>query len=162
MEQEVRKKAKIELTRYDPRKDKEEFIKIAKDFSERQHSIYKEKELVKEIDQRMMDLKLRNSIVLAKEDDKVIGAGYFSIYKDMWGDMRCIVHPVMTYKQDAFKKGIEEAIMRELFKYIKNTMNINKIGLFCKDSDSSYRSVLMKLGLEKSPTTLYELELKDY
>ena len=113
----------------------------------------------KEIEHRVLDLKLRNSIILAKEEGKIIGAGMFSPYNDDFGNPHCIVHQVLTYKEDAYKKGIEETVMRELFKYIKNTMNISQIEIVCDPKDSRFQSVLMKLGIKRSKLLLFEHNL---
>ncbi|MBD3350365.1 MAG: GNAT family N-acetyltransferase [Candidatus Lokiarchaeota archaeon] len=150
----------MKTKRYNPRKDKAGLIDLAVAYSERSVTPFNKEDFIEEIDSRVKDLKLRNSIVLAKDDDdKIIGCGMFSLFKDYFGNTQCKVHHVMTYKEDAFKEGIEEAILLELFKYLKNTMNINKIGLFCKDSNSQYRSLLMKLGIKKSDNIYYEHEL---
>ena len=95
-------------------------------------------------------------------EEKIIGAGTFSMYSDFFGNPNVIINQIMTYKEDSFKKGIEEAIMRELFKYLKKTLNIKKAGFFLREKDNQYaqvRSVLMKLGFLKSNFTLYELDI---
>jgi hypothetical protein len=95
-------------------------------------------------------------------EEKIIGAGTFSMYSDFFGNPNAIINQIMTYKEDSFKKGIEEAIMRELFKYLKKTLNIKKTGFFLREKDNQYaqvRSVLMKLGFLKSNFTLYELDI---
>ena len=149
----------MEIVRYDPRKDKEELMNLAIAFSDRSYTPFEEATFKKEIEQRVLDLKLRNSIILAKEDGKIIGAGMFSPYNDDFGNPHCIVHQVLTFKDDAYKRGIEEAIMRELFKYIKNTMNISKIEILCDPKDSRFQSILMKLGIKRSKLYLYEHNL---
>ena len=149
----------MEIIRYDPRKDKEELMKLAIAFSDRSYVPFDEAVFKKEIEQRVLNLKLRNSIILAKEEGKIIGAGFFSPYNDDFGNPHCIVHQVLTYKEDAYKKGIEEKIMRELFKYIKNTMNISQIEIVCDPKDSRFQSVLMKLGIKRSKLLLYEHRL---
>jgi len=65
----------------------------------------------------------------------------------------------MTKKEDSYKRSIEERIIRELMKYVKNTLKINKIYIYCRDSDSALRSLLLKLGIKKSKEVLYETEL---
>jgi len=149
----------MEIVRYDPRKDKEELMKLAIAFSDRSYLPFEESQFKKEIEQRVLDLKLRNSIILAKEDGKIIGAGTFSPYNDDFGNPHCIVHQVLTFKEDAYKKGIEETVMRELFKYIKNTMNISQIEIVCDPKDSRFQSILMKLGIKRSKLYLYEHNL---
>ena len=149
----------MEIVRYDPRKDKEELMKLATAFSDRSYVLFEEATFKKEIEHRVLDLKLRNSIILAKEEDKIIGAGMFSPYNDDFGNPHCIVHQVLTYKEDAYKKGIEETVMRELFKYIKNTMNVSQIEIVCDPKDSRFQSVLMKLGIKRSKLLLFEHSL---
>ncbi len=151
----------MNISRYDPRKDIEGLKELARAFADRSYSQFDEKKFEAEISARVLDLKLRNSIVLARNDeDKIIGAGIFSLFKDNFGNPHCIIHQVMTYKEDSFKLGIEEIIIKEMFKYLKNTMNITNIGLHCMDKDSQYRSVLMKLGINKSKYIFYDYELK--
>ena len=149
----------MEIVRYDPRNDKEELMNLAISFSDRSYIPFDEATFKKEIEQRVLDLKLRNSIILAKENGKIIGAGTFSPYNDDFGNPHCIVHQVLTFKEDAYKRGIEETIMRELFKYIKNTMNISKIEILCDPKDSRFQSILMKLGIQRSKLYLYEHNL---
>jgi len=149
----------MEIIRFDPRKDKEELVKLAIAFSDRSYTPFDESQFRKEIEQRVLDLKLRNSIILAKQNDKIIGAGTFSPYNDDFGNPHCIVHQVLTFKDDAYKRGIEEEIMKELFKYIKNTMNISRIQIVCDPSDSRFQSILMKLGIQRSKLLLYEHSL---
>ena len=150
----------MKIKRYDPRKDKDGLIELAEAYSEFSTTKFVKETFVKEIESRVKDLVLRNSIILAKEDDeKIIGAGFFTIYNDHFGNSQCKIHHVLTKKEDSFKKGIEEAIMKELFKYLKNTMKITNIGLYCMDKNSQYRSVLMKMGIKKSKHLYYEYEI---
>jgi L-amino acid N-acyltransferase YncA len=149
----------LEIARYDPRKDNKELEALVKDFEYRSLSPIDIEKFSKEIGKRVLDLKLRNSIVLAKENGKIIGAGFFTIWIDNLGNNQCIVHDVVVRKEDSFKKGIEEAILRELFKYIKNTLQIAKIGLYAKRNDSSFQSLLMKMQIKKSELDFYEHNL---
>ena len=148
----------IKLRRYDPRKDKEALESLVKDFDYRSIYPIKLEDFQKEVGQRVLDLKLRNSIVLAVEDpgDQLVGAGFFTIYRDYLGNFQCVVHDVVTRKENSFKKGIEEIILRELFKYIKNTLKIDKVGLFVKKNDTNYLSLLMKMQIKKSDLDFYE------
>jgi hypothetical protein len=146
----------ITVERYDPRKDKEELDALIKDFSYRSIYPIDPASVQKEIAKRVLDLKLRNSILLAKEEGKIVGSGCFTLWVDYLGNTQCIVHDVVVRKEDSFKKGIEEAILRELFKYIKNTMQITKIGLFAKKNDSSFQSLMMKMAIKKSDLDFYE------
>jgi len=147
----------MKIVRYNPNTDKWGLVDLATAYAERSDTPFEKDRFIQEIDERLKDLKLRNSIILAKDDDeKIIGAGMFSLFKDYFGNIQCKVHHVMTYKEDAFKKGIEEAILKEMFKYLKNTMGIKHIGLYCKENDAQYQSLLMKLGIKRSSYIYYE------
>jgi hypothetical protein len=65
----------------------------------------------------------------------------------------------MTYKEDSFKKGIEEKIIRELQLYIKRSLKIDKVYFISPDSDGAKRSLFLKLGVKKSPNFWYEHEI---
>ena len=142
--------ADIKIKRYNPRKDKEDLIDLVSDFEYRSLYPIDVKKFEKEIDDRVKDLKLRNSIVLAKEDGNLVGAGFFTIWSDYLGNDHCYVHNVVTRKEDSFKKGIEELLLKELFKYLKKTMKVEKVGLWAKKRDSNFQSVLMKMGIKKN------------
>ena len=142
--------ADIKIKRYNPRKDKEALIDLVCDFEYRSLYPIDVKKFEKEIDDRVKDLKLRNSIVLAKEDGNLVGAGFFTIWSDYLGNDHCYVHNVVTRKEDSFKKGIEELLLKELFKYLKKTMKVEKVGLWAKKRDSNFQSVLMKMGIKKN------------
>ncbi|MHA1776471.1 MAG: hypothetical protein DRO88_05980 [Promethearchaeia archaeon] len=151
--------AEIKIARYNPRKDKEQLEALLKAFEYRVGEVDLEK-FNKEIEERSRDLRLRNAMVVAKEDDKIVGAGFFSIWNDYLGRQHCVLHDVITRKEDAFKKGIEEMIFRELFSYLKKTMKIKKVSLYAKKhGDSNFLSILMKLGIKKSEWDHYEHEL---
>jgi hypothetical protein len=148
--------SEIKIKRYDPRKDKDALEALVKDFDYRSNYPIVIEQFAKEIGQRVLDLKLRNSIVLATEGETIIGAGFFTIWNDYLGNQQCIVHDVVTRKEDSFKKGIEELILKELFKYIKSTMKIDKVGLFVKKNDSNFQSLLLKMQIKKSNLEFYE------
>lgn len=149
----------IKIARYNPRKDKEELEALIKDFEYRVGEIDIEK-FSKEIEERSRDLRLRNAMVIAKEEEKIVGAGFFSLWYDFLGRQHCVLHDVVTRKEDAFKKGIEEMIIRELFNYLKKTMKIDKVSLYAKkQGDSNLISIFMKLGIKKSEWEHYELTL---
>jgi hypothetical protein len=148
--------AEIKIKRYDPRKDKEALEALVKDFEYRSIYPIDIEQFAKEIGARVLDLKLRNSVVLATEEDQLVGAGFFTIWKDNLGNTQCYVHDVVTRKENSFKKGIEETVLRELFKYIKNTMKIDKVGFFVKKNDSNFQSLLMKMQIKKSDLDFYE------
>ncbi|WP_457558037.1 N-acetyltransferase family protein [Candidatus Harpocratesius sp.] len=148
--------SEITITRYNPRKDKDELEQLLKDFEYRIGKVDFDK-FSKEIEERSKDLRLRNSMILAKEDGKIVGAGFFSIWNDYLGRQHCVLHDVIVRKEHSFKKGIEEKIMRELFNYLKKTMKIEKVSLYAKKKgDSNLLSVLMKLGIKKSEWDHYE------
>lgn len=150
----------IVIDRYDPRKDKEEILEIFEDFIENKSYFFSYKERFEsELNKRVLDLKYRNSIILARENGKIVGAGFVSTYIDILGNENCLIHQVMTRKEDSYKRSIEERIIRELMKYIKTTLKINKAYIKCRDSDSALRSLLLKLGIKKSKEVLYEIEL---
>jgi len=150
----------IVIDRYDPRKDKEEILEIFEDFIENKSYFFSYKERFEsELNKRVLDLKYRNSIILARENGKIVGAGFVSTYIDILGNKNCLIHQVMTKKEDSYKRSIEERIIRELMKYIKTTLKINKAYIKCRDSDSALRSLLLKLGIKKSKEVLYETEL---
>lgn len=143
----------IKLSRYNPRQDKADLEAIVADFQYRLDQLGEKVDLdkfSKEIDQRSKSLINRNSIVLAKDGDVLVGAGFFTIWTDFLGNQHCLIHDVVTRKENAFKNGIEEAVLRELFNYLKKTMKIDKIGLWARKRDSNFQSVLMKLKIKKN------------
>ena len=150
----------ISIERFDPRKDKEAVMEIFKDFIENKSYFPSTLEkFEKELDKRVLDLQYRNSMVIAKEDDKIVGYGTYTLFTDILGNQRALIHQVMTNKENSFKKGIEETIIRELMIYIKKTLNLDKVFLICPDNDSNKRSVFMKLGAKKSKHIWYEQEI---
>ena len=151
----------MEVERYDPRKDKEALIELFNDFIQnKSYFVSNWSDFEAELNKRLLDLQYRNSMVMIKEGDKMIGWGTYTIFRDYLGNDRVLVHQVLTRKEDSFKKGIEENILRELLTYIKKTIpNIKKIHIISPDSDGSMRSLLMKLGAKKSQFIWYEKEL---
>ncbi len=150
----------MEITRYDPRKDKEALNELFNDFIE--HKSYFSSNWNKfeyELNKRLLNLQYRNSMIIAKEGDKLVGWGTYTIFRDYLGNDRVLIHQVLTKKEDSFKKGIEEAIIREIITYIKKTTEIDKFNILGPDSDGSLRSLLLKLGLKKSKFIWYENNL---
>ena len=98
-------------------------------------------------------------MVVAKENGKVVGWGTFTIFRDYLGIDCVLIHQVLTRKEDSFKKGIEEIVIRELEKYVKTTLKIDKAYYTCPDSDENMRAVFMKLNIKKSKFFWYEKEL---
>ena len=149
----------IELDRYDPRKDKEELKELFKDFTEnKSYFSVNWQEFEKELNKRALDLQYRNSMIVAKEEEKIVGFGTYTIFDTIFKE-RVLIHQVLTKKQDSFKKGIEELIVRELEKYLKSTLKLDKVFYICPDKDGSARSLLLKLGLKKSQHIWYEKDL---
>ena len=95
-------------------------------------------------------------MVMAKEDGKIVGWGTYTILRDYLGNDRTLIHQVLTRKEDSYKKGIEEMIIKELMNYSKSILNVNKFNVICPDSDGNLRSLLLKLGLKKSDFVWYE------
>ncbi|MBD3213007.1 MAG: hypothetical protein GF311_10405 [Candidatus Lokiarchaeota archaeon] len=147
----------IEVGRYNPRTDEEGLKALFEDFIQNKSYFQVSwEQFKKELDKRVLDLTERNGMITAKEDGKLVGWGTYSQFTDYLGNIRVLIHQVMTFKQDSYKRGIEEQIIRELEKYIKNTLKIDKAYYLCTDTDSSLRSLFLKLGIKKSDYIWYE------
>jgi len=150
----------LEITRYDPRKDKEALNELFNDFIKNKSYFSSNwNKFEYELNKRLLNLQYRNSMIIAKEGDKLIGWGTYTIFRDYLGNDRVLFNQVLTKKEDSFKKGIEEAIIREIITYIKKTTEIDKFNILGPDSDGSLRSLLLKLGLKKSKFIWYENNL---
>jgi len=150
----------IIIDRFDPRVDKEALKEIFKDFIASKSYFFSVWErFEEELNRRSLDLQYRNSMVVAKEDGKILGFGTYTFFRDYLGNDRVLLHQVMTKKEDSFKRGIEEKIIRELQLYIKRTLKIDKVYFICPDSDGAMRSLFLKLGVKKSPNIWYENEM---
>jgi len=150
----------IIVDRYDPRMDKEALKVIFKDFIANKSYFFSHWEkFEEELNRRALDLQYRNSMVLAKEDGKILGFGTYTLFRDYLGNDRVLIHQVLTKKEDSFKKGIEEKIIRELQLYIKRSLKIDKVYFICPDSDGALRSLFLKLGIKKSRYIWYETEM---
>ncbi|MBN1215230.1 MAG: hypothetical protein JXA99_07270 [Candidatus Lokiarchaeota archaeon] len=150
----------IVIDRYNPRDDKEELKELFEDFAE--NKLYFKtswQDFEKVLNERVLDLTLRNGMIVAKEDGKLVGWGTYSQFKDYLGIERVLIHQIMTKKIDAYKKGIEEQIIREIEKYIKNTLEIDKAYYIGVEPDNNLQSVFLKLGIEKSKYVWYEKDL---
>jgi len=146
--------------RYDPRVDKEALKTLFKDFITSKSYFFSHwKKFEEELNRRTLDLQYRNSMVVAKEDGKIVGFGTYTLFRDYLGNDRVLIHQVMTKKDDSFKKGIEEKIIRELQLYIKRSLKIDKVYFICPDSDGALRSLFLKLGVKKSRYIWYENEM---
>jgi L-amino acid N-acyltransferase YncA len=145
------------IDRYDPRLDKEELKEIFEDFIENKSYFFSHwKKFEEELNRRALDLQYRNSMIVAKEGGKIVGWGTYTKFRDYLGNDRALIHQVMTRKDDAYKKGIEEKILRELQLYVKKTVKLDKSYYICPDSDGALRSIFMKLGVKKSEFIWYE------
>ncbi|MFX0148475.1 MAG: hypothetical protein ACFE8E_12110 [Candidatus Hodarchaeota archaeon] len=145
------------IERYDPRLDKDELKEIFEDFIENKSHFYSHWEkFEKELNKRSLDLQYRNSMIVAKENGRIVGWGTYTSFIDYLGNERALIHQILTKKEDSYKKGIEENIIRELQRYIKKTLKHNNVFFICPDSDSSLRSVLLKIGAKKSEDIWYE------
>ncbi|NVM37802.1 MAG: hypothetical protein HWN81_19580 [Candidatus Lokiarchaeota archaeon] len=150
----------IIIDRYDPRMDKEALKEIFKEFIANKSYFFSHWEkFEEELNRRTLDLQYRNSMVLAKEDGKILGFGTYTLFKDYLGNDRVLIHQVLTRKKDSFKLGIEEKIIRELQLYIKRSLKIDKVYFICPDSDGALRSLFLKLGVKKSRYIWYENEM---
>jgi len=150
----------IEIGRYNPRTDEEDLKNLFNDFI--QHKSYFQvdwEQFKEELDERVLDLTKRNGMITARENGKLVGWGTYSLYTDYLGNTRVIIHQVMTRKEDSYKKGIEEQIIRELERYVKNTLKFDKVYYPWMESDSSIRSLFLKLGIKKSEHIWYEKTL---
>jgi hypothetical protein len=148
----------VQIDRYDPRRDKEALKELFTDFIQNKsyfNSNWNKFEY--ELNKRLLNLQYRNSMVIVKDGENLVGWGTYTIFRDYLGNDRAIIHQVITRREDAFKKGIEELVIRELETYIKKTNpDMDKIFIICPDADGSMRSLLMKLGMKKSEYFWYE------
>ena len=147
----------IVTDRFDPRLDKDAVKEIFEDFIEnKSYFVSSWQEFEKELNKRVLDLQYRNSMIIAKEEGKIVGWGTYTLIEDYLGNQRALIHQVLTKKEDSYRKGIEELIIRELKLYVKRTLNLDKVFLLCQDSDSALRNLVMKLGAKKSKNYWYE------
>ena len=150
----------ITIERFDPRKDRDDLKELFEDFIK--NKSYFDSNWNKfeyELNKRSLNLQYRNSMIMAKEDGKMVGWGTYTVFRDYLGNDRVLIHQILTRKDDAYKKGIEEMIIRELLNYISSTLGVNKFNIICPDSDGNSRSLLLKLGLKKSQFIWYDKEL---
>ena len=150
----------IIVDRYDPRADKESLKDIFTNFIAIKSYFFSTWEkFEEELNRRTLDLQYRNSMVVAKEDGKIIGFGTYTLFRDYLGIDRVLIHQILTKKENSFKKGIEEMIIREIQLYIKRTLKIDKVYFICPDEDGVLRSVFLKVGINKSKYIWYEHEI---
>ena len=150
----------IIIERYDPRIDKDALKEIFEDFIEnRSYFVSIWEKFEEELNKRTLDLQYRNSMVVAKEGGKVIGFGTYTLFRDYLGNDRVLIHQILTKKEDSYKKGIEEQIIRELQLYIKRTLKIDNVFFISPESDGAMKSIFLKLGIKKSKHIWYEHEI---
>ena len=150
----------IIIDRYDPRSDKEALKEIFEDFIENKSYFFSHfQKFEEELNKRTLSLQYRNSMVVAKDDGKVVGFGIYTLFRDYLGNDRVLIHQILTKKEDSFKKGIEEMIIREIQLYIKRTLKMDKVYFICPDGDGALRSLFLKLGVNKSKYIWYEHEI---
>jgi len=153
-------KRMIIVDRYDPRADKDALKEIFINFIAIKSYFFSTWEkFEEELNRRTLDLQYRNSMVVAKEDGKIIGFGTYTLFRDYLGIDRVLIHQILTKKENSFKKGIEEMIIREIQLYIKRTLKIDKVYFICPDEDGALRSVFLKVGINKSKYIWYEHEI---
>ena len=147
----------IIIERYDPRIDNEALKDIFDDFiTHKSYFISNWEKFEAELNKRSLDLQYRNSLVVAKENGDIVGFGTYTLFGDYLGNDRVLIHQILTKKEDSFKKGIEEQIIRELQLYIKKTLKIDKTYFICQDTDGVQQSLFLKLGIKKSKHVWYE------
>lgn len=150
----------IVIERYDPRMDKNALKEIFNDFIENKLYFFSRWEkFEEELNKRTLDLQYRNSMVVAREGGKIIGFGTYTLFRDYLGNDRVLIHQILTKKEDSYKKGIEEQIIRELQLYIKKTLKMDKVFFISPDSDGTMKSIFLKLGIKKSKHIWYEREI---
>ena len=150
----------IIIDRYDPRSDKKGLKEIFLDFIEQKSYFFSHwQKFEDELNRRTLDLQYRNSMVIAKEDGKIVGFGTYTLFRDYLGNDRVLIHQILTKKEDSFKKGIEESVIREIQLYIKRSLKIDKAYFICPDEDGALRSVFLKIGIKKSNYIWYEHEI---
>ncbi len=150
----------IVTDRFDPRLDEDAVKEIFEDFIEnKSYFISTWQEFEKEVNKRVLDLQYRNSMIVAKEEGEIVGWGTYTLITDYLGNKRALIHQVLTKKENAYRKGIEEQIIRELKLYVKRTLKLDRVFLICQDSDSALRNLVMKLGAKKSKNYWYENDI---
>ena len=150
----------IIIDRYDPRVDKDALKEIFEDFIENKSYFFSHwAKFEEELDKRTLNLKYRNSMIIAKEEGKIVGFGTYTLFRDYLSNDRVLIHQILTKKENSFKKGIEEQIIREIQLYVKRTLKIDKVNFICQDSDGAQKSIFLKLGIKKSKFEWYEREI---
>jgi hypothetical protein len=150
----------VEIDRYDPRKDLDDLKEIFEDFKENMSYFDADwKRFEDVLNKRVLDLKFRNAMIVAREGEKMVGWGTYTPFSDYLGNERILIHQILVKKEDAYKKGIEEAIIKEIESYIKNTLKRDKVYYISTDKESKKVSLFMKLGMKKSPHVWHEKDL---
>ena len=150
----------IIIQRYDPRVDKNALKELFDDFivNKSYFAAHWEK-FEAELNKRTLSLQSRNSLVVAKEDERLVGFGTYTLFTDYLGNDHVLIHQILTRKEDSFRKGIEEQIIRELQLYIKKILKIDKAYFICQDTDGAQQSIFLKLGIKKSKHVWYEHDI---
>ena len=129
----------ITIERYDPRRDKDDLRELFDDFL--RHKSYYSSNWNKfeyELNKRLLNLQYRNSMVIAKEEGKIVGWGTYTIIRDYLGNDRALIQQVLTRKENSYKKGIEEQIIMELLHYSKSILGVSIFNIVCPDSDGNF------------------------
>ena len=145
----------LQVKRYDPRKNHNELIAL---ISECLNNIDVAL-LEKTIKERSRDVLERNGMLVVYDGEEVVGAGFYSKAKNFLGEMHCLVHKPIVKAGLEYKNGIEEAVYRELFKYIKGTLGLTNTYLLLAPDDIRGQSQFMKLGIKESKTKYYTHQL---
>ena len=84
------------VERYDPRVDKDALKEIFEDFIENKSYFFSHWErFEEELNKRTLDLQYRNSMVVAKDEGKIIGFGTYTLFRDYLGNDRVIIHQIL-------------------------------------------------------------------
>ena len=91
----------MEITRYDPRKDKEALIELFNNFIENKSYFSSNwNKFEYELNKRLLNLQYRNSMIIAKEADKMVGWGTYTIFRDYLGNDWALIHQILTRKEN--------------------------------------------------------------
>ena len=95
----------MEVERYDPRTDKESLKELFTDFIQNK-SYFKSNwnNFEYELNKRLLNLQYRNSMLMVKEGEKMVGWGTYTIFRDYLGIDRVLIHQILTRREDSFKK----------------------------------------------------------
>ena len=95
----------IIIQRYDPRVDKDALKELFEDFIEnKSYFVSHWEKFEDELNKRTLSLQYRNSLIVAKEDGRLVGFGTYTLFGDYLGNDRVLIHQILTRKEDSFKK----------------------------------------------------------